>query len=86
MTRLLAPSAVERYRRDGFYFPIRVLAPGGAFECRRRLEAVEAAHGGQLGGELRHKPHLLFTWLAELVRHPAILDAVEDVLGPNLLV
>src|SRR5207249_3111285 len=66
--------------------PVPVPAPGEALACRRRLEAVEAAHGGQLGGELRHKPHLLFTWLADLVRHPAILDAVEDVLGPNLLV
>jgi len=86
MTIPLAPSAVDRYRRDGFYFPVPVLAPGEALACRRRLEAVEAAHGGQLGGELRHKPHLLFTWLADLVRHPAILDAVEAVLGPNLLV
>jgi len=84
--KVLTPPAVERYRRDGFYFPIRVLAPGEALERRRRLEAVEAAHGGRLGGELRQKPHLLFTWLADLVRHPAILDAVEDVLGPNLLV
>ena len=86
MTTLLSPAAVERYRRDGFYFPIPVLAPGEARERRCRLEAVEATHGGQLGGELRQKPHLLFTWLADLVRHPTILDAVEAVLGPNLLV
>src|SRR5438552_1488005 len=62
------------------------MAPGEALVMRGRLEAVESDHGGRLGGELRHKPHLLFTWLADLVRHPAILDAVEDVLGPNLLV
>jgi non-haem Fe2+, alpha-ketoglutarate-dependent halogenase len=85
MTRL-ASAAVEQYRRDGFYFPIRVLPPAEARAMRRRLEAVEAEHGGRLTGEIRHKPHLLFTWLADLVRHPAILDAVEDVLGPNLLV
>jgi ectoine hydroxylase-related dioxygenase (phytanoyl-CoA dioxygenase family) len=84
--KALSPAAVERYRRDGFYFPVPVLTPDEAHEYRRRLEAVEAAHGGQLSGELRQKPHLLFTWLADLVRHPAILDAVEDVLGPNLLV
>ena len=85
MTRL-ASAAVEQYRRDGFYFPVRVMSPGEALVMRRRLEAVESDHGGRLGGELRHKPHLLFTWLADLVCHPAILDAVEDVLGPNLLV
>jgi hypothetical protein len=86
MSKLLAPSDLERYHRDGFHFPIPVLGPAEARERRRRLEAVEAAHGGRLGGELRQKPHLLFTWLADLIRHPAILDAVEDVLGPNLLV
>ena len=82
----LAAAALERYRRDGFLFPIGVLTTGEALEHRRRLEAVEAAHGGRLGGDLRHKPHLLFTWLADLVRHPVILDAVEDVLGSHLLV
>jgi ectoine hydroxylase-related dioxygenase (phytanoyl-CoA dioxygenase family) len=62
------------------------MSPTDALGLRRRLEAVEAEHGGRLTGELRHKPHLLFTWLADLVRRPAILDAVEDVLGPDLLV
>jgi len=82
----LSPDAIARYRRDGFYFPIRVLSAPEAGALRRRLEAVEAAQRGALGGELRHKPHLLFTWLDELVRHPAILDAVEDVIGPDILV
>ena len=86
MTRLLSPTALERYQRDGLYFPLAVLTPAEALACRRKLESVEAAHGGRLGGELRHKPHLLLTWLADLVKHPRILDAVEDVLGPNLLV
>ena len=85
MTRL-ASAAVEQYRRDGFYFPVRVMSPGEALALRGQLEAVEAEHGGRLSGEIRHKPHLLFTWLADLVRRPAILDAVEDVLGPDLLV
>ena len=33
---------------------------------------------------MRHNVHLLFTWANELVRHPRVLDAVEDILGPNL--
>ena len=28
---------------------------------------------------------MLFTWVDELVHHPKIVDAAEDVLGPNLL-
>ena len=82
----LSATAVGRYHRDGFLYPISALTNAEARDCRRRLEALEAAHGGAISGELRQKPHLLLTWLAELVRHPAILDAVAALLGPNLLV
>jgi len=81
----LSAEAVARYRRDGFYFPIRALSPEEARGHRARLEAVERARGGPLGGLLRQKSHLLFTWLNELIRHPRILDAVEALLGPDLL-
>jgi hypothetical protein len=81
----LSPDAVAQYHRDGFLFPIRALSPAEAAAYRARLEAVERERGGPLGGELRHKGHLLFTWLNELIRHPRILDAVEAILGPNLL-
>jgi phytanoyl-CoA dioxygenase PhyH len=83
--KALSPEAVARYRRDGFYFPVRVLSAAEAAGYRARLEAVEHERGGPLGGELRHKGHLLFTWLDALIRHPGILDAVEDLLGPDLL-
>jgi non-haem Fe2+, alpha-ketoglutarate-dependent halogenase len=83
--KVFTSDGVARYRRDGFYFPLRVLTPAEAAGYRARLEAVERGRGGPLGGELRHKGHLLFTWLNDLIRHPCILDAVEDLLGPNLL-
>ncbi len=83
--KLLSPDQVRRYRDDGFLFPIPVLSAADAAEYRRRLEAFEKQEGKPLRGALRHKSHLLFTWLWDLVQHPKILDAVEDVLGPNLL-
>jgi hypothetical protein len=52
----------------------------------RRLEAAEAAAGGSLPGPYRHKPHLVYAWAQELIRHPNILDAIEDVIGPDILV
>lgn len=82
---MLSSDAIARYQRDGYSFPLDILTVAEAAECRRRLEAHEAASGGPLKGNMRHKSHLLFTWLNELIRHPRILDAVEDVLGPNLL-
>jgi ectoine hydroxylase-related dioxygenase (phytanoyl-CoA dioxygenase family) len=51
-----------------------------------KLEEAEAKQGGPMRGPLRSKPHLLFTWANELIRQPRVLDAIEDILGPNLLV
>jgi phytanoyl-CoA dioxygenase PhyH len=85
MALRLSPSEIERFREEGCVFPIRVMAEREAAELRARLEQFEADEGGPLQGALRHKSHLLFTWLARLVRHPGILDPVEDLYGPDLL-
>jgi len=85
MPKMLSPEQVEQYREQGFLSPIRVISAEAAAEIRARLEVFEAGAGGPLGGDLRHKSHLLFTWLAELIRHDRILDAVEDLYGPDLL-
>ena len=85
MPKMLTPAQIEQYREEGFVSPIRVMSEAAAAEYRARLEAFETSTGGPLGGDLRHKSHLLFTWLAELIRHDKILDAVEDLYGPDLL-
>jgi non-haem Fe2+, alpha-ketoglutarate-dependent halogenase len=85
MGKRLSAEAVAQYRRDGFYFPLPVLSSAEARIMRDKLEAHERATGGPLAGGMRHKVHLLFTWANELARHPAILDAVEDVIGPDIL-
>ena len=81
----LTPAQVEQYNRDGYLTPIRVLSAAEARRFRDRMEASEARAGGPLQGNYRHKTHLLYTWADELVHHPAVLDAVESVLGPDLL-
>ena len=85
MGKRLTPEAVARYRRDGFHFPVPVLSRAEAGHYRDKLEAHERATGGPMAGNMRHKVHLLFTWANELARHPAVLDAVEDVIGPDIL-
>jgi non-haem Fe2+, alpha-ketoglutarate-dependent halogenase len=83
--KMLTTEAVEHYRTHGFHAPIRALSIQEAGTLRRKLEAHENRHG-LLKGPMRHKSHLLFTWLDELIRHPAILDGIEDIIGPNILV
>jgi len=85
VAKRLTAAAIQQYREAGYYFPIRVLTTAEAARCRERLETVERELGEPLRGIYRIKPHLLLTWLADLVRHPAILDAVEDVVGPDIL-
>ena len=80
----LSEAAIEHYREHGYYAPIRVMSADDAARVRGQLEAHEAAHGA-LKGSMRHKSHLLFTWLDQLIRHPGILDAVEGVIGPDIL-
>ena len=85
MPKLLSPQAVEQFERDGFYFPVRVMSAEEARGYRSALEAYEGRTGGPIQSNMRHKVHLLFTWANKLARHPKILDAVEDVIGPNII-
>ena len=85
MPKTLTQSQIDQFWRDGCVFPIRVMPEAEALEIRRRLEKFEKETGGPLKGALRHKSHLLFTWLADLVRNSKIVDVIEDLYGPNLL-
>ena len=89
MTRALSDQQVARFHEDGYLCPVPALSAADVRDCRARLEAFEASQGrslGRLPGQLRAKTHLLFPWLADLVRHPAVLASVEDLIGPDLLV
>ena len=85
MPKALTEEAIEGLWRDGFHFPIPGVSEGEAASYRQQLEAFEAANGGALKGAHRFKTHLLFKWLADLVRAPHILDPVEDLIGPDIL-
>src|SRR5436305_11111228 len=85
MPKILTQSQIATFWRDGCVFPIRVMSQQEALDVRQRLETFEARSGGPLKGDLRHKSHLLFPWLNDVVRNTRIVDAIEDLYGPNLL-
>lgn len=86
MPKRLSDAQVAGYRRDGFVSPVAVMDAATAAEYRRRFEAYEEAHGGWYELSKGQKLYLLQTWVAELASAPAVLDAVEDVLGPDIMV
>ena len=86
MPKLLSASQAERYRRDGFAFPVPVLSADEVRKLRADLEYWERQQGHPLDYPEKSKPYLLYKWADTLVHHPKVLDAVEDVLGPDILV
>lgn len=76
------------YERNGYVFPIGVLTPEEAECVRLRLEEYLATSKRNTKDDafLQFKVHLIFTWADRMVRHPAVLDAVEALIGPNILV
>ena len=85
MTKLLNEDEVATYRARGYHFPVNALSENEVAEFRGKLEDYEARIGGPIQGEMRHRSHVLFPWINEMIRHPKILDAIEDLLGPDIL-
>ena len=85
MNKRLYADSQRRFLAEGYYFPIHCFTSEEAHAYRLKLEGFEAEHGEPLSGKYRHKMHLLLTWVNELMRHPLILDAVEGILGPDIL-
>ena len=90
MPTTLSSAQVERYARDGFLSPNVALTREEAAHYRAKLSVFEQAIGGPLTADEtsrhRSRTHVLLTWVNALARHPAILDAVEGLIGPNILV
>ncbi|MGO1120102.1 phytanoyl-CoA dioxygenase family protein [Rhodovibrionaceae bacterium A322] len=72
----------QRYARDGFVSPVSLISPEDAANQRARLEAVEAEHGPV---HYQSKIHTLLDFAADLATRPAVLDVVEQLLGPDIL-
>ncbi|PIW29603.1 MAG: phytanoyl-CoA dioxygenase [Rhodospirillales bacterium CG15_BIG_FIL_POST_REV_8_21_14_020_66_15] len=86
MPKILSEAQAAGYRENGFVAPVDILSPEEARHYRTRFEEYEATNGGWYELSKGQKLYLLQTWVKELCSHPKVLDAVEDVLGPNLLV
>ena len=86
MGKRLSASEIEQFNERGFVHPIRVMATAEAASYRARFEAYEREHDGWYELSKGQKLYLLQTWAAELACRKEILDAVEDVLGPDIFV
>jgi hypothetical protein len=86
---MLSQTQIDAYRYDGYSFPHPALSEVELAECREGLARYEAWIGNPVNlGDWRWRSaaYAFLPWLDRLVRHPRILDAVEDLIGPDILV
>ena len=86
MSKRLTAQQVRAYAHDGFVHPVPVLAHAEAAALRDELEGWERSQGAAIDFPEKSKSYPLFNWADRLVHHPHILDAVEDLIGPDILV
>jgi hypothetical protein len=85
MPKSLSAQQIEYFHQYGYVAPIRVMSTQHALELRKRLEDFEHSDSPLKKKALNVKSHLLFPWLNQLVRSDAVVNAIEDLYGENLL-
>jgi ectoine hydroxylase-related dioxygenase (phytanoyl-CoA dioxygenase family) len=91
MAGSLTDAQVARYHRDGFLFPLEVFGARETTACREEFEALERRYPAgslphDLGQYLRVNTQLVVPQAARIALNTAVLDIVESILGPDLLV
>ena len=91
MSGSLTSDQLHSYREDGFVKPLRAFSPERAVELRENIERIErecadADKPIDINQYFRVNGQIVIPLLYEMTRTEAVLDAVESVLGPNLLV
>lgn len=73
---------VRRYRQDGYLSHVRIIDEAETADHRRRLDRAEAVYGPL---HYQAKVHTILRSPLELATHPRVLDIVEALIGPNIL-
>lgn len=82
---MLTNDQIDQYQQRGYVFPVPVIDADRVQQTRAALEGFESSQNGKLKASQRSKSFLLFKWLDELIHDPAILDPIEQLIGPDIL-
>ncbi len=87
--KALTREQADFFHYHGFLFPIPALTPAEIATCLAGLQRLEAEIGSPVAdADIKWRSHAYAhsPWFNDLIRHPRILDAIEDVIGPDILV
>ena len=83
-SKVLGPERVRRYKEEGVVFPVPIVPPPDLKRCQEGFRELEHRAGGTQ--KYTAFPHLFFPWAWELATLPRLLDAAEDLIGPELVI
>ena len=82
----LSPEQIKQYQDKGYLAPIEALTKDEANEVKEEIEFIEKKWPNELKGLGRNYVHLISPIFDKIVHNSKILDAVEDIIGKNILV
>jgi ectoine hydroxylase-related dioxygenase (phytanoyl-CoA dioxygenase family) len=87
--KALTQQQIDSYRYNGFLSPFPALSPEETAACLAGLQRFESFIGSPVPKADMHwrsLTHACLPFYADLVRNPKILDVVESLIGPDILV
>lgn len=87
----LSDAQTAAYWDDGFLFPLPAIPAASARAYRSTLEQIEADWRDNglplpLNTYKRINAHVVMPMVAQIGMHPAILDVIEGILGPDIMI
>ncbi len=82
----LTTSQLKQYEDKGYVAPIEALSQDEANEVRKEIEFIEQKWPNELDGLGRNYVHLISPVFDKICNNSKILDAVESIIGKNILI
>jgi len=91
MTNSLSPQQLAQYRDNGFLFPLDLLDAQQLDHAQNELRRIETEFNPtnltkNVSQYLRINAHLLFPFVYKIAGLANLLDQVESILGPDILI
>jgi len=87
MNTRFGSAEAEIYRREGFFSPVDAFSATEMAKYRALLEQFEATlPPGPVSRMNRRKLHVRLPWMRDLVEDARILDVIEQLIGPDILI
>ena len=83
---ILSPDQIKQYQDKGYLAPIEALTKDESNEVKEEIEFIEKKWPNELKGLGRNYVHLISPIFDKVVHNSKILDAVENIIGKNILV